>query len=62
MMPQLKLYEPPLDDGEEDETPEIPCIDSDAFDPIVPFVFALLLLLGGSFAALLWAIADLFVP
>ena len=53
MMPQLKLYEPPLDDGEEDETPEIPCIDSDAFDPIVPFVFALLLLLGGSVGRLL---------
>ena len=57
MQPQLKLYEPPLDDGEEDETPEIPCIDDDSFQPLFVFGFAVLMSVGAVIAAVIW-----FVP
>ena len=59
MPPNLKLYEPPLDDGEDDETPAIPCLDSHAS---TYFVFAVLAMIGGSAAALLWTLAALFSP
>lgn len=60
MMPQLRLYEPPLDDGEEDETPPIPRVEIAALN--VCFGFAVMLLFGSSVAALLWCLAELFVP
>ena len=62
MKPQLKLYEPPLDDGEEDETPEIPCIDEESFRPLFLFGFGVLLVIGSLIAALIWRVVDRLVP
>lgn len=62
MKPHLKLYEPPLDDGEEDETPEIPCIDSDIFHRLFSLGFGALVLIGSLIAALIWRVLDRLVP
>ncbi len=53
--PTLKLYEPPLDVGEDEDEPEIPPESRHA-------AFFVCLIFGSSVAALIWIAASHVVP
>lgn len=59
--PRARLYEPPLDDDDEDDST---CsIDDHAYDSVAGYaVFFMCLVLGASIAALLWLVTAPFVP
>lgn len=65
-MPQLKLYEPPLDTGDGDEdVPEIPPETRSAkavTSADAQAVFFVCLVIAGVISAAIWIVASWFVP